>query len=122
VDVIGEGLLAALMRRLLGDRIQPNSASAIIDTTGSPELIAQATVNLPRRGALLLAAPTRADDAMMRTYADIHVKGLSLIGVRWSGSPPDAPRDLMDFALENLVDVNKPEALLHGLWYRLERR
>lgn len=86
VEVLGDGLLGQLVRAEL-----PAGSSAppeiVVDTTGSPARIQAAVSSLPRLGQLILAAPVRPASIALASYADLHVRGLTLLGIGWARPP-----------------------------------
>ena len=104
VTVIGEGLLAQLIRGVsAGD--PPHGPDVIIDTTGSPALIRRAVCAAPRLGRLILAAPPRFAEIDLATYRDIHVRGLSIVGIAWRSGPAHSadPGVSMDAILASIT-------------------
>jgi hypothetical protein len=107
VAVFGDGMLAHLIRTSLPAEVlaaaavftTPRAADHmydIVDTTGSASVLGDAVRTLPRLGRLVLAAPPCSAEITLATYGDIHVRGLSLVGVPWtvglSGSAAASPR------------------------------
>jgi threonine dehydrogenase-like Zn-dependent dehydrogenase len=92
VEVIGDGLVARCAKRLWGRDAPAEGPGAIIDTTGDPDAIADATRRLCDMGTLVLAGETPGAVAL-DLYPDVHVRGLRLVGVsanRLEPSPADA--------------------------------
>ncbi len=118
VTVIGEGLLAHLIRDLLpgGTFSEPD---VVIDTTGSPDRIRQAVATLALLGHLVLAAPPRTADIDLATYRDLHLRALTVTGVGWVSVPPDAVvADVaVDAALARLVRAVPWRPAQDGAWY-----
>ncbi len=84
VEIVGEGPLADELRQRLGDRAQahPNSRpTAIIETTGEPAAIVSALQRVEDLGTVVLAGPCPSDAVALDLYADVHVRGLTIIGV-----------------------------------------
>jgi hypothetical protein len=85
--VRGRGFIAAQVRRLLGlapelaDRPAAGPPGTIVDTTGDPDAIADATRSLADLGTLVLAGETHGDRLEFDLYPDVHVRGLRLVGV-----------------------------------------
>ena len=89
VAVLGDGIMAELIRTSLPEHVlaAPDAcgdAAVIVDTTGLAEELRRAVTVLPRLGQLVLAAPPNVRDIEMATYKNIHVPGLSIVGVPWS--------------------------------------
>jgi hypothetical protein len=86
VHVIGTGVVAAAARMLLERRqVETNSEappSAIIDTTGNPELVMEATRKVAPLGAVVLAGEPLGRSLTIDLYPDVHVRGLRVIGVK----------------------------------------
>ena len=89
VEVTGEWELAQELRLALATATvktrshhgEPGTAPAcIVDTTGRPEVIAQALTRLADLGLLVLAGPPPAA-LSLDLYSDVHVRGLRLVGV-----------------------------------------
>jgi threonine dehydrogenase-like Zn-dependent dehydrogenase len=82
VDVLGGGELAEALRSRLGARAAGESQpGAVIETTGDPESIAAALRTVADLGTVVLAGPPPAGDAPLDLYADLHVRGLTLVGL-----------------------------------------
>lgn len=81
VEVLGDGALAAALRERLAARISHGSdaAGAAIDTTGDAAVIAAALARLADLGTLVLAAA--CEPAPLDLYTDVHVRGLTIVGV-----------------------------------------
>ena len=86
-DVRGEGFIAARVRELLGlapeaaERSPDEPLGTIVDTTGDPEAIADATRSLANLGTLVLAGETPGGALGLDLYPDVHVRGLRLLGI-----------------------------------------
>ncbi|MGH3713110.1 MAG: hypothetical protein ACRDT4_06550 [Micromonosporaceae bacterium] len=118
VAVLGEGLLAHLIRGLLPD-LSPGERDVVIDTTGSPDCIRRAVATLARLGHLVLAAPPRTADIDLATYQDLHVRALTVTGVGWVSDPSDAVMGdgAVNAALERLVRGSPGRPAQAGAWY-----
>lgn len=82
VEVVGEGGLARTLRRRLGlgapdPLVRP---SAIIETTGDHDAVQQALRRVADLGTVVLAGPPPAAAVALDLYADLHVRGLTLVG------------------------------------------
>ena len=88
VEVTGEGDLAATLRARLGPRnaAAPERVPAVIDTTGEPAAVATALARLADLGTLVLAGPPPAAPVALDLYADVHVRGLTIVGVAPTGA------------------------------------
>jgi len=80
VEVLGTGALADELRKTLG-RTAGGTPAAVVDTTGDPERIADALRRLDELGVLVLAGPTPSGPLTMDLYSDLHVRGLTVVGV-----------------------------------------
>lgn len=115
VEVTGRGIVAELVRASIGDRTQAGEPpQAIVDTTGDPEVIGEATRRLADLGLLVLAGEALGRRADLDVYPDVHVRGLRIVGARPLLSQPlaaEAPPVLV--ALRD-VSADAP-------WHRIER-
>jgi D-arabinose 1-dehydrogenase-like Zn-dependent alcohol dehydrogenase len=86
VEVIGEGGLAVAARDRLSGRASSSSApAAMIETTGEPREIEAALRRVDDLGTLVLAGPAPRRPVPLDLYADLHVRGLTVIGVAGAG-------------------------------------
>jgi hypothetical protein len=127
VAVIGDGLLAYLLKRMLPVAAAEAQAEAriVIDTTGLPASIKKAVARLPRRGHLVLAAPPRDTEVDLATYRDLHVRGLTLAGVGWVSAPAAVSKDdaAIAEALQLLVRIPLGQPTADGgVWYAVSGR
>jgi hypothetical protein len=121
VAVIGDGVLAHLVRRAAGPARADGVPDIIVDTTGVAEQIAAATRQVPSLGTVLAAAPCASKQVMLRTYGDLHVRGVTLRGLRWDGVSRPLPNpSLVTWALRHLDEGLWPHND-HFLWYRVDR-
>jgi threonine dehydrogenase-like Zn-dependent dehydrogenase len=82
VEVLGGGELAESLRSRLGARAAGHSRpGAVIETTGDSEAIAHALRTVADLGTVVLAGPPPAGGAALDLYADLHVRGLTLVGL-----------------------------------------
>lgn len=82
VEVVGSGALAGELRKQVrapgsGDE-RPGTG---VDTTGDIEQIELLVERVEDLGTVILAGPPVAEDATVDLYADVHVRGLTVIGV-----------------------------------------
>jgi hypothetical protein len=109
LEITGSGLLADTVRRLAAERGREGGASrpsAIVETTGGQQEISGALHRLSDLGILVLAVPP-AEPVALDLYADVHVRGLQVVGV---GIDPDTMREVIDSRRhESLLD--RPPAL-----------
>jgi len=127
VAVIGDGLLAYLLKRMLpvGAAEAQAEARIVIDTTGSSANIKTAAARLPRHGHLVLAAPPRDTEIDLATYRDLHVRGLTLAGVGWVSAPAAVSKDdaAITEALQLLVRIPVGQPMADGgVWYAVSAR
>ena len=123
VEVLGSGITAAFIAAILGSSPGRQQASvqprAIVETTGDPETIADATQRLADLGTLVLAGDAFGDSVRLNLYPDVHSRGLVIAGIR----PPLASQNCEGSpALEAAapVPVRSGEPLdLDAPWYRL---
>jgi hypothetical protein len=121
VEVLGDGLVAAEVRRLLpptggGEGTRPR---CVIDTTGDPEAIAEALGELEDRGTLVAAGPLGSRTFPLNLYADVHLRALRIVGV----APPLASGAVPDPAgtpVATPVTVMPGAPIGAGQWFRLE--
>jgi threonine dehydrogenase-like Zn-dependent dehydrogenase len=88
VDVTGEGELATALRSRLATRLAreaERAPAAVIDTTGDPTAIAAALARLDDLGTLVLAGPAAPQPGALDLYADLHVRGLTVVGIAPTG-------------------------------------
>jgi hypothetical protein len=123
VEVVGAGILAALVARVLGPRSGEGAPTVMLDTSGSSARIRDALEQCDRLGTVLLAAPPVEAEVDARTYTDLHVRGLTIVGVPWVGEPTDeqAPPELVAWAQEQLAPLHPDELLSSSPWYRVDR-
>jgi hypothetical protein len=127
VAVIGDGLLAYLLKRMLpvGAAEAQAEARIVIDTTGSSANMKKAVARLPRRGHLVLAAPPRDTEVDLATYRYLHVRGLTLTGVGWVSAPAAVNKDdaAITEALQLLVRIPVGQPMADGgVWYAVSGR
>jgi hypothetical protein len=134
IEVIGSGVIALQVRALLGDRSSQDGRStpleqprAIVDTTGDPRVIVDATRRVAALGTVVLVGEGLARPVEMNLYPDVHVRGLKLVGV----SPPlhnttalfaahGADDSLVASCREALVAVTAGKPVPPGAaWYRV---
>jgi hypothetical protein len=120
IVVLGYGLMAELLRNLLPEST-PAIPEIMIDTTGLPEHISEATATLPRLGHLILTAPPRTSDVELATYRDLHVRALTVTGVPWMSMPPDGGSSdtAIGAALKRLVHTAPGHSARRDAWYAI---
>jgi threonine dehydrogenase-like Zn-dependent dehydrogenase len=89
VEVLGEGELAESLRARLGARAAGRSQpGAVIETTGDTDAIAHALERVADLGTVILAGPPPVDAGALDLYANLHVRGLTLVGLATASEPP----------------------------------
>jgi predicted dehydrogenase len=81
VQVIGDGPLAEQVERLLPADRGSGRPRAVIETTGSEANVRRAISDVETLGTVVLAAPVDAELIEVAGYADIHVRGLTVVGL-----------------------------------------
>ncbi|MEY2522866.1 MAG: hypothetical protein QOJ66_1431 [Ilumatobacteraceae bacterium] len=85
VEVVGAGALAGEVRRLLGERARvprmDERPTAIIETSGEPAALETALQRVDDLGTVVLAGPLPTRPLALDLYVDLHVRGLTLVGV-----------------------------------------
>lgn len=119
VSVVGDGVLARLVRHRLGSGAVEHEGApvAVIDAAGTAQAIAAATSAAANGGRVVLAAVPLADDVDVRTYGDVHARGLTIIGVR-DDDGPVSPDDV-DWVLSHLADAVLGRPSEPRPWYRV---
>lgn len=128
VNVIGNGAVAWAVRKLLDCASQPPAApEAVVDTTGDPNRLIDATRRLAPLGLLILAGEACGRELRLNVYANVHRRGLEIVGVSpLSPQSLRTPRDARESELTEglcaeLMDA-VPGVVVAGdaLWYRVE--
>ena len=83
VEIAGRGLIAQQVRLLVGapSETPVERPQAIVDTTGDPSVIAHATRRVADLGTVVLAGEPLGRQFELNLYPDVHVRGLTLVGV-----------------------------------------
>lgn len=81
VAVVGDGALALLLRHLLATTHDGDGPAAVLETTGVAASIAAAVRDVAALGRVVLAAEPVEATVDVRTYADVHARGLTVVGV-----------------------------------------
>jgi hypothetical protein len=127
VEVVGAGLVAAHVRRLLGDgaRHSGGSPGAVVDTTGDPEVIRSALDRVSDLGMMVLAGESAGPALDLDLYSSVHRRGLVVVGVAspLHGFDVVAESDLDEEALaacrKELAEVSSGAPVPgDSLWYR----
>jgi hypothetical protein len=127
VEITGSGLVAELVRLLVGDAATPggNAPSAVVDTTGDPAVIADATRRTADLGVVVLAGETGGRRLELDLYLDVHGRGLTLLGVGPPGPVTDSPdaqheEPLLALGRTSLVRAEPGQVVApDGAWYRV---
>jgi threonine dehydrogenase-like Zn-dependent dehydrogenase len=128
VEVTGNGLIALQVRELLGRRgaAAPfDRPTAVVDTTGDPRVIIEATRRIADLGTVALVGESLGRTAEMNLYPDVHVRGLTLMGVPSPLRHPgalfaEADDPLFSSCRQALVEVAAGTTLPpNGAWFRL---
>jgi hypothetical protein len=131
IEVTGSGLIARNVRAIVGDTAAVGGGhrrpEAIIDVTGDPSVIGDSTRRLADLGTLVLVGEALGRRTELNLYPDVHVRGLTLVGVApplegtTSGfALPDTFDPLVEQSRELLVRVPSGAPLPPGAaWYRL---
>jgi hypothetical protein len=91
VDVVGAGAIARLLRAELGSKsLAEDAPAAVVDLTGDPDAIVDATRRVADLGTIVLAGNPAGRVIDFDFYPDVHVRGLRLVGV----SPADRAEPL----------------------------
>jgi threonine dehydrogenase-like Zn-dependent dehydrogenase len=83
VEVIGSGELAAAVRAELGvpSHATQERPGTIVETTGEVAEIQAALARVRDLGTVVLAAAPAPTEPDLDLYADLHVRGLTVVGV-----------------------------------------
>ena len=81
VEVTGDGALAVALRERLDDRPGGAEPAVVVETTGDAAAIVAATERVAADGTVVLAGPSPDAPVLMNLYADLHGRGLTVIGV-----------------------------------------
>lgn len=127
VEVIGQGLVAACVRRLLEPvERDPATPRAVVDTTGDPDTIRRALERVAELGTVVVAGESAGRTFDLDMYSTIHGRGLVLVGiapplhgVEVLGSPEASEADLA-FCLGALAEgLPATPGAADALWYRI---
>jgi hypothetical protein len=125
VKILGDGLVAAEARRLLGARASGGGApderpSCVLDATGDPDTILAALKDLADLGTLVAAGPLGDRALPVNLYSDIHLRGLKVIGVAPPLAGGHVPATGDEPAGEAPVQARLGEPLAGGRWFRVD--
>jgi hypothetical protein len=134
IEIAGNGLIARQVRQLLeapwadgGRSARVERPQAIVDVTGDPRMVVCATRRVAELGTVVLVGESLGRRAEMNLYPDVHVRGLTLVGIApplqraealFAQTDPDDP--LVASCREALVHVDGGTPLPPGAtWYRI---
>jgi threonine dehydrogenase-like Zn-dependent dehydrogenase len=120
VQVIGTGLLGQLIAQQLTGGAAEAHPSAVIDATGTAASVQRALSLVESLGTVVLAAPVAAPVLPVTGYADVHKRGLTVVGVPWATEPVDVTEELVEFALAKLQQARDGEPAPAAPWYRVD--
>ena len=128
VRVEGRGLIADSIRRRLGlgrsGPLQGRSPAVVVDASGDPRTIEEATHHLRNLGTLVIVGQEAGRPLDLNLYRDVHKRGLRLVGIAPPlAGPLPAPAPDERAAAETAAAAVGPSRLgqpLTGthLWYR----
>lgn len=81
VEVIGGGVVAAMLRSALPAPTGAAQPACVVDRTGRPESIALALVRVADRGTVVIAGGGTGTCLDVDIYPDLHRRSLRLVGV-----------------------------------------
>jgi threonine dehydrogenase-like Zn-dependent dehydrogenase len=84
LEVVGDGPLAQRLRDRL-DAAGGDAPATIVETTGTEAALRLALTRVAKLGTVVLAGPPPVEDPALDLYVDVHVRGLTIIGVE----PPE---------------------------------
>jgi hypothetical protein len=115
IEVLGNGIVAEQIRRslALADGSGDERPAVIVDATGAPDALRDATRRLDDLGTLVLVGEPAGRAMSLNLYPDVHVRGLRLVGV---GRPRLGTAQAVD---EPPVPVGLDARLPPARWYRL---
>jgi hypothetical protein len=128
VEVTGTGILAHMVRTKLdtvsGDRATDSrpAPDAVVDTTGDPEVIRESTRRLSAFGTLVLVGEMLDRRLDIDLYADVHQRGLHVVGVAPPLADPfgDELADRLEVEVEEAARAPAGTPLPDGArWYRI---
>jgi hypothetical protein len=123
--VIGTGTVARHVRRLLAAKgIQAPAEArpgAIVEATGDPRSLADALQQVASLGTIVLVGEPLGRAASLNLYSDLHVRGLTLVGVARPLLASDEEVASLPEAIRAELALVAPGAVLprDAGWYRL---
>ncbi|MEU9114351.1 hypothetical protein AB0D04_21825 [Streptomyces sp. NPDC048483] len=109
VQVVGEGVLARLVRLALPDHAGTGSTpqpGVVIETTGTTAGIRSALAALSPSGRVLLAARPLSTMTPLPTYHGIHLPGSRVLPIPWCDGFGDLPEHLLRRSLHCVPRVS----------------
>lgn len=79
VFVIGDGPDAPALREAFPG--EPSAPRTVVETAGSPASIALALAVAADHGTIVLVGPAASEPPTLDLYNDLHVRGLTIVGV-----------------------------------------
>ncbi|MGH3112014.1 MAG: hypothetical protein ACRDOP_00935 [Gaiellaceae bacterium] len=128
VIVTGSGLVARLARARLGPDLARDdypTPTAAIDATGDPDVITSVLGRVSELGTVALAGEAAGRVLDLNLYADVHLRGLRVVGIpaplaAASFVDEDADARLLEDARAALTRVRPGESLPpRAAWYRV---
>jgi hypothetical protein len=125
VEVVGRGLVAGLIRMMLGvpSGAAPASPIAIVTTVADQDVLTACMSRLESLGTLVVVGESRGG-VDIDLYRDVHVRGLHLVGVAppITSSPPSVtPSWFAGYLASHPASVVAPGAPLPSAsWYRVQ--
>lgn len=130
VAITGRGLVARRVRALVAERLsleRNEPPRAIVETTGDPTAILDATRRVAELGIVVLAGETHGRGAVeLDFYPDVHVRGLTLVGLapplqdarNAATKPEPVEASVLAWCLDGLVEVRSGSLVSEdAAWY-----
>jgi hypothetical protein len=92
----------------------------VVEATGTTANVERAVSSVEGLGTVVLAAPVDAELVQVSGYADIHVRGLTVVGIPWATGLAHAPANLVDWALARLAHAQDGEPAPSAPWFRCD--
>lgn len=119
VEVVGRGVIALEVRRLLRQADgapRLDQPAAVVETTGEPQAVVEATRRLKSGGVLVLAGQALGRRLDLNLYPDIHVRALRIVGAGSIAADARA-RAVSPAIAPELVPLG--ESLRPAAWFRV---
>lgn len=115
--VAGTGRIAAAARALCrGGTADRRNPACLIDTSGDPQAIRSSAARVASLGTIVLAGEPAGRPLEVNLYPDVHVRGLTLVGVP---GPSVGDQEGPSVVEEPAVTVTSGEPLPEAAWYRV---